>query len=394
MSYYFSYSTDWLKQHNALHTAREIWQQPELWRQLHQQLTDASARWQPFLQPLLDNPRLQIVLCGAGSSAFAGRALAPWLRQQTGRDVVAYGTTDIVANPHQYLDPTRPTLLVSFARSGNSPESVASVALADQLLPECYHLMLVCNPDSQLANYAAGRDNVLALVMPQGSNDQSFAMTSSFSCMMLSAALLLGALTLAEAYTPLNRMVERCMQLRDSLQPQVKSLANSGFTRYIALGGSCFTGLAEEASLKMLELTAGRIVTRFDSPLGLRHGPKFMVDNQTLVLLMFSGDSYARQYDVDLWHELKRDGLVQEMVGLSGEPNDFKEVQTVHDDHQDVWMMFPYLLFSQMLAMETSLAHGFSPDNPCPTGEVNRVVKGVTIYHYSTPVALANASAL
>ena len=85
------------------------------------------------------------MLCGAGSSAFAGRALAPWLRERTGRDVAAYGTTDIVANPRQYLDPERPTLLVSFARSGNSPESVATVELADQLLPESYHLMLVCN---------------------------------------------------------------------------------------------------------------------------------------------------------------------------------------------------------------------------------------------------------
>ncbi len=394
MSHYFSYSSDWLEQHNALHTAKEIWQQPDLWRALHQQLTDSSAQWQPFLQPLLDNPRLQIVLCGAGSSAFAGRALAPWLRQQTGRDVVAYGTTDIVANPHQYLDRSRPTLLVSFARSGNSPESVASVALADQLVPECYHLMLVCNPDSQLAHYAEGRDNVLALLMPEGSNDQSFAMTSSFSCMMLSAALLLGPHSLSAAREPLERMVERCYQLRESLQPQVKALATSGFRRYITLGGSCFTGLAEEASLKMLELTAGRIVTRYDSSLGLRHGPKFMVDDQTLVLLMFSSDSYARQYDVDLWHELRRDGLAQQMVGLSGEPHDFAGVQTLHDDRDDLWLMFPYLLFVQMLAMETSLAQGLTPDNPCPTGEVNRVVKGVTIYRYSKPAMQASAAAL
>ncbi len=394
MNPYFSYSTDWLEQHNALHTAREIWQQPDMWRRLHQQLTQDSGQWQPFLQPLLADPRLQIVLCGAGSSAFAGRALAPWLRQQTGRDVVAYGTTDIVANPHQYLDRSRPTLLVSFARSGNSPESVASVALADQLVPECYHLMLVCNPDSQLAQYAEGRDNVLAVVMPEGSNDQSFAMTSSFSCMMLGAALLLGPQSLSEAYPQLNAMVESCYLLRESLQPQVKKLANSGFSRYITLGGSCFTGLAEEASLKMLELTAGRIVTRYDSPLGLRHGPKFMVDDRTLVLMMFSSDSYARQYDVDLWHELKRDGLVQQMVGLSGEADTVPDVQTLHHEGDDVWMMFPYLLFAQMLAMETSLAHGLTPDNPCPTGEVNRVVKGVTIYHYSKPANQASASAL
>lgn len=388
MNGYFAYDAGWLEQRHALHTAREIWQQPDLWATLHQQLQEQQTLWQPFLAPLLANPRLQIVLCGAGSSAFAGRALAPWLREKTGRDVVAYGTTDIVANPHQYLDLTRPTLLVSFARSGNSPESVATVELADQLLPESYHLMLVCNPDSQLAQYAHQRDNVCSLVMPQGSNDQSFAMTSSFSCMMLSAALLLGPYSLAEAQRPLTAMVERCRELRETLQPQVKALAASGFRRYITLGGSCFTGLAEEASLKMLELTAGQIVTRYDSPLGLRHGPKFMVDNQTLVLLMFSSGDYARQYDRDLWNELQRDGLAMQMVGLTGNTQALcEQMLNLHHAEDDVWLLFPYLLFTQMLAFESSLALGLTPDNPCPTGEVNRVVKGVTIYRYPSSVA-------
>lgn len=388
MNGYFAYDAGWLEQRHALHTAREIWQQPDLWQALHRQLQEQQALWQPFLAPLLANPRLQIVLCGAGSSAFAGRALAPWLREKTSRDVVAYGTTDIVANPHQYLDLTRPTLLVSFARSGNSPESVATVELADQLLPESYHLMLVCNPDSQLAHYAHQRENVCSLVMPQGSNDQSFAMTSSFSCMMLSAALLLGPHSLAEAQRPLATMVARCRELRETLQPQVKALAVSGFRRYITLGGSCFTGLAEEASLKMLELTAGQIVTRYDSPLGLRHGPKFMVDDQTLVLLMFSSGDYARQYDRDLWNELHRDGLAMQMVGLTGSAQPVSDMMlNLHHAEDDVWLLFPYLLFTQMLAFESSLALGMTPDNPCPTGEVNRVVKGVTIYRYPSSVA-------
>ena len=388
MNGYFAYDAGWLEQRHALHTAREIWQQPDLWDALHRQLQEQQALWQPFLAPLLANPRLQIVLCGAGSSAFAGRALAPWLREKAGRDVVAYGTTDIVANPHQYLDLTRPTLLVSFARSGNSPESVATVELADQLLPESYHLMLVCNPDSQLAHYAHQRENVCSLVMPQGSNDQSFAMTSSFSCMMLSAALLLGPHSLTEAQRPLETMVARCRELRETLQPQVKALAASGFRRYITLGGSCFTGLAEEASLKMLELTAGQIVTRYDSPLGLRHGPKFMVDDQTLVLLMFSSGDYARQYDRDLWNELHRDGLAMQMVGLTGSAQPVSDMMlNLHHAEDDVWLLFPYLLFTQMLAFESSLALGMTPDNPCPTGEVNRVVKGVTIYRYPSSVA-------
>ncbi|KAA8998090.1 SIS domain-containing protein [Affinibrenneria salicis] len=382
MNRYFAYDAGWLEQQHALHTAREIWRQPELWAALYQQLMTHQAQWQAFLAPLLANPRLQIVLCGAGSSAFAGRALAPWLREKTGRDVVAYGTTDIVATPRQYLDVTRPTLLVSFARSGNSPESVAAVRLADQMIGESYHLMLLCNPDSHLAQYAWQRDNVCSLIMPQGSNDQSFAMTSSFSCMMLSAALLLGPYSLAEAKSPLENMIARCRVLRESLQPQVKQLAASGFRRYIPLGASCFTGLAEEAALKMMELTAGQIVTRYDSPLGLRHGPKFMVDSQTLVLLMFSGDAYTRQYDLDLWNELSRDGQALDMVGLGGHAEPLPQLPNLHQADDDVWLMFPYLLFTQMLAFESSLALGLTPDNPCPTGEVNRVVKGVTIYPY------------
>ncbi|MCG8707195.1 SIS domain-containing protein [Brenneria sp. 4F2] len=384
MNGYFSYDADWLEQRHALHTAREIWQQPDLWVELYRQLTAQQGVWQPFLAPLLANPRLQIVLCGAGSSAFAGRALAPWLREQTGHEVVAYGTTDIVATPRQYLDPSRPTLLVSFARSGNSPESVAAVKLADTLIAESHHLMLQCNPDSHLAQYAHGRDNVCSLIMPQGTNDRSFAMTSSFSCMLLGAALLLGRSPLAETGAQLESMADRCRTLRESLQPQVKRLAARGFRRYIPLGAGCFTGLAEEAALKMMELTAGKIVSRYDSPLGLRHGPKFMIDDQTLVLLMFSRDAYIRRYDRDLWHELSRDGLAKEIIGLSDSADSSPQLLDLHQADDDIWLLFPYLLFSQMLAFECSLALGLSPDNPCPTGEVNRVVQGVTIYSYSS----------
>lgn len=137
----------------------------------------------------------------------------------------------------------------------------------------------------------------------------------------------------------------------------------------------------------MLELTAGRIVTRYDSPLGLRHGPKFMVDGQTLVVVMFSHDDYARQYDRDLWNELQRDGLAMQLVGLTGQPRTPSDaLLPMHQATDDIWLLFPYLLFTQMLAFESSLALALTPDNPCPTGEVNRVVKGVTIYRFPSPV--------
>ena len=46
----------------------------------------------------------------------------------------------------------------------------------------------------------------------------------------------------------------------------------------------------------------------------------------------------------------------------------------------DALVALPYVVFAQYLALFTSLEHGKTPDNPFPSGEVNRVVQGVTIY--------------
>ncbi|AOV97794.1 tagatose-6-phosphate ketose isomerase [Edwardsiella hoshinae] len=374
------YSSTWLHAHGAWHTAHEIAQQPRLWQRLHRELNATQARWQPFLATVLAQPDLQIVLCGAGSSAFAGRALAPWLREQCVHEVVAYGTTDIVPSPLQYLEPRRPTLLVSFGRSGNSPESVAALALADRLLPRCFHLLLTCNPDGALARYAAGRVNACSLLMPQGSHDQGFAMTSSFSCMMLACALLLGSCSLTQSAAALQQMTALCRQVLPLWQPAIKQLAGSGFQRLLVLGSRAFIGVAEEAALKMLELTAGRIVTRYDSAMGLRHGPKFMIGPQTLVVMMLSAEPYCRCYDLDLLAELRRDGMAQHIVALSGTAQ--PDALSLASELDELWLLFPFLLYLQMLAFETSLALGITPDNPCPSGEVNRVVQGVVIHDY------------
>ena len=80
-----------------------------------------------------------------------------------------------------------PTLLVSFARSGDSPESVAAAELAEQQLSECWHLVVTCNADGQLARVHASRPRSEVLLLPGAANDQGFAMTSSFTGMRLAA---------------------------------------------------------------------------------------------------------------------------------------------------------------------------------------------------------------
>src|ERR1700689_5314142 len=183
-----------LDSEGALWTAREIEQQPESWIRTQDLLRQLAAPIAGFLAPLLAQHDLRIILTGAGSSAFIGECLAPLLLRRLGRRVEAIATTDLLSGPTQYLQPDVPTLLVSFGRSGSSPESVAVVELAEQLLRECHQLVFTCNEQGTLYQRCRERANSLAILLPPETHDQSFAMTSSFTAMMLAASLVFHSL--------------------------------------------------------------------------------------------------------------------------------------------------------------------------------------------------------
>jgi tagatose-6-phosphate ketose/aldose isomerase len=166
---------------------------------------------------------------------------------------------------------------------------------------------------------------------------------------------------------------------------QAKTLAAQNFKRVIYLGSASLAGLAEEAALKMLELTAGQVATRFDSSLGVRHGPKFMIDQDSCVVMFLSpADSYTRRYDDDFQTEVISNKIARQVVALGPKNSAGLQLVPVEVPGLDaIWLSLPYLLFAQLFAFETSLALGLTPDNPCPTGEVNRVVQGVKIYPFT-----------
>lgn len=363
-----------LRERDGYWTAREIAQQPQTWRQVADLVDNQRADLEAWLSPLLAQQRLRILLTGAGTSAYVGETLAPYLSRKLARPVEAISTTDLVGNPDQYLLPDYPTLLVSYARSGNSPESVGAYQLADQLVDNCYHLVVSCNPEGELAERAGGRDNSYALLMPEETLDQSFAMTSSFTAMMLATLTL---------FSPDIRQLEKTIAAgSDLLETQLQLLrerAQLDFQRIAFLGSGGLKGIATESALKMLELTAGQIDCHAESPLGFRHGPKSMVDPRTLIMLFASGDDYTGRYDQDLYRELQRDATSPWIFSAA------EQFDTAGLD--DAWLSFPYILCAQLLAFYKCLALGITPDNPCPSGEVNRVVQGVTIHPFARETA-------
>ncbi|MGR5507262.1 SIS domain-containing protein [Vibrio mediterranei] len=381
MSVLLGYDEQWLEQHNGIHTATEISHQPRLWRNLADSLEKQYNSVSAFLSPLLELPELRIILAGAGTSAFVGGAAMPFLLSGLRCRVESIPTTDLVSNPEQYLDKTRPTLLVSYARSGNSPESVAAVALVDQIVPNCHHLFLTCNANGALAQYASNANNAYCMLMPEGSNDNSFAMTSSFTCMLMSTLTLFGHQKQQEWKAQIEATASLCENKLQQWQSAVKTLAEQPYERLIVLGSGGFSGLAREASLKSLELSAGNIMTCFDSSLGFRHGPKFTINDKAVVIQLISSDPYTRRYDLDLFDEIRRDQQAMAHIAISEQALSADHVfELGHLGFGDEWLCFPYILFCQMLAFEKSLKLGLGPDNPCPTGEVNRVVQGVTIH--------------
>lgn len=365
-------------------TAREVLQQPEVWAEIERLIADEANRLAVFLDPFLARPDGRVVLTGAGTSAYIGDCLAPALARILDARVDAVPTTDLVASPHSYLSPATPTLMVSFGRSGNSPESVAAVRLADACIKDCAHLIITCDAEGALNQYARQHSHTRIVLLPERSNDRSFAMTSSFTGMLLAAAMVLGVVR--GGGTRIPKLQQRAARVLPQSLPFLQDLVSRGFERVVYLGSKEFKGLAREAALKMLELTDGKVVAIADSPLGFRHGPKTILNAKTLVVVFTSNDDYTRQYDWDLIGELRRDGVAGRVVTLSDRPSDTHHVDDIvlgtgdAADLSDLELCLPYAMFAQSMALLRSLSLGIRPDNPNAAGTVSRVVTGVSIH--------------
>ena len=220
------------------------------------------------------------------------------------------------------------------------------------------------------------------LLLPEKSDDRGFAMTSSFSGMLLAAARFF-KLPLAGAAVPAGGAPT--LSLLESWRPRLQGLVAERFERIVYLGANELKGLAREAALKTLELSDGRVVSIADTPLGFRHGPKTILNGRTLVVVLLSNDSHIRRYDLDLLAELRSDGiagrvlaLVARQGGTTGHPDDVLVPGLANAS--DLGLCLPFAVFAQSLAFMQSLSLGIRPDTPNAAGAVSRVVKGVSIY--------------
>ncbi len=387
----FNISEDKMNETSSIFTLKEIYQQPATWRKTCAQIAACKDELQAFLDQVVKAEDYDIVLTGAGTSEFVGNSLYQALNPKYNYKVKSYGTTDIVPAPENFLSRTKPTILVSFGRSGNSPESLGAVEAAEAVCENLYHLFVTCNHEGTLSKLADSRTNCFALNLTPETHDQSFAMTSSFSNMYMATYLAFNLDKLEEITAEIEKICAATENFLDNNYQAVQNIVDTfDFKRIVYLGNIALKGVSQESALKMLELTAGQVATMYDSPLGFRHGPKSIIDNSTLTVVYLSDDAYKRQYEIDLIKEMSPQRKENRIAVVANTPCeevaglvDYMVTMDCGKAMENVLLGFEFITFAQALATLKSLSMGITPDNPCPTGEVNRVVKGVILYPYT-----------
>ena len=371
----------------AVHTAKEIACQPELWTKTYDVIEKNYDNIKDFLKRVYLQKDLQIVLTGAGSSAFVGEVLEGVFQKYAGIKTSAIATTDLVTHPDYLLNCSGSILLISFARSGNSPESVKAVELVNHFCKNIFHLVITCNPEGELVKNAS-KDNTYILYMPPEADDKSLAMTGSFTAMLLSGLLIARIDELKKLKAQVHSLSEYGKNIITKYTPELKVVSELDFKRAIFLGSGIFRGVARESHLKLQELTDGNVICKHDSFLGFRHGPKAVINEDTLIVYLFSNNDYVLQYEKDLVHSVNHGRKTLYSIGIM--EHDIKDVNfdlriplsynSVSID--ETFLTIASVLPAQILGFFKSLGLGLKPDTPSESGMITRVVQGVTTYPF------------
>lgn len=358
-----------------------------MWLRTYDIVSGMKSRIESFVKKYVAEG-YEIILTGAGTSAYIGDALQ-WVLKGTLLDGArAVATTDIITEADQLFDEQSKVLLVSFARSGNSPESVGAINLVNRTAGKAAHIYITCNEKGQMAVMAdKNPDNTLLLLLPPETNDLSLAMTSSYSSMYLACAMVANIERIEEHKGQIEAVSAATAAALDKYEGSIRDMAGRSFNRAVFLGSGELMGVAEESRLKLQELTDGTVMCAFDSFLGFRHGPKAVINKDTLIVYLLSEEPATQRYEYDLIRQIKANNTIAGYVGVS------QSKPAIEEDYFDLniiigipaevkrcYKSVSYVVAAQLLGFYKALDLKRSPDNPSVSGNISRVVEGVTIY--------------
>jgi tagatose-6-phosphate ketose/aldose isomerase len=382
-----------IKSHNHLlerdsFTESEILGQPELWLKLWKSYQSTKQELKKYLSSILDGEDIRIILTGAGTSAFIGDVLLGIFNKSFSNPISAVATTDLITHPELYFNKSNKYLLISFARSGNSPESSQIILLAEELSKKVYHIVITCNNESELTKTISTK-NHFTFLMPPEADDKGLAMTGSFTTMLLAGLLITRINNDDGLDEQFNMLYKYGNKILNGYLKEIQKAASLDFKRAVFLGSGMLKGIARESHLKLQELTDGKVICKYDSFMGFRHGPKAVIDEDTLLVYLFSNNQYASLYELDLVNTISSGrknlfsiGVMEEEINSANV--DLKIVLSENGIKlQEDFLTVVSVLPAQLLGFFKSLDLGLKPDYPSDSGMIHRVVQGVNVYPYN-----------
>jgi tagatose-6-phosphate ketose/aldose isomerase len=111
------------------YTPQEIHGQVDLWASSVERVFKYRERLTELFNSVSEKKKSILYLAGAGTSEFVGHCLQGLFRQNFPIPVQVVSTGKLVTHPEEYFAHINP-LMISFARSGDSPESCGAYEIA------------------------------------------------------------------------------------------------------------------------------------------------------------------------------------------------------------------------------------------------------------------------
>lgn len=260
-------------------TLKEINQQPDVWRSALEAVERNRKKLLRFFESVTQGAEL--ILTGCGTSYYLPLAAASFYTHLTGESARGVSASEILLFPDTVFAEDRDCLLIPISRKGRTEETNRAAQYVREKIGG-RALAVSCTPASPLSELCEE-----TIVIPEAAEESKF-MTKSFTSMLLAFQHLTVLRRGNESFIEeLYRLPVEGERIIREYTPLVERLAAELPSRlYIYLGQGPFYGLAAEAMLKVKEM-ACTCAEAYHS-LELMHGPKYAIDERTLVVLLLS----------------------------------------------------------------------------------------------------------
>jgi glucosamine--fructose-6-phosphate aminotransferase (isomerizing) len=334
-------------------TLREILSQPEVWADTIKEFQEKTPAIDAFCnQETFD----QVIFIGCGSTYYLSLSAAIIFQALNRIPAIALPSSELCLFENIYLDSHKHSLLVAVSRSGETTETIRAM----QLFKAGNYgktVAITTHPESGMVKYA---DLCLTI---ESAQEKSIAQTRSFASMLLTAEALSLQISGQNANEVLGGFPKIVRRLFDQYQDLAKEYGeNKDINRFFFLGSSFAYGIASEAMLKMKEMSLSN--SEAFHTMEFRHGPKSMVDANTLVVGLVNESSAYQEIPV-----------LQEMKALGGKVLTIAEavdpklaaignVIELKSAVPEVMRALLFLPVLQLIAFYRAIANGQDPDKP------------------------------